>query len=212
MRRGATAEAVPARAVADSVERRHGESGHAGRKDAQPLEAECALVVQVAGKVLIAAVAVESDGDVAARELGQVHGRYRGLVAERLAVVPDEPWQNGNRRRLDAELLVLGAEQFGDLPGVLGLIERGHIEADRERLHGTGGRLRHRRHHGARVDPAGEKGTERNVASKPQPRRLEELRADAFFHLLLGADESSGTIESCQYRLIFDRPSSQTSR
>ena len=80
------------------------------------------LVARIAEKGLVAAIAVERDRDLAARHLGDVIGRDRRRVGERLAVMPDEPRQHRDRIGLDDEFLVLGAVALGDHAGVAGLV------------------------------------------------------------------------------------------
>ena len=67
-------------------------------------------VALIAGEGLVAAVAVERDGDVPAGQLGEVEARDRRGVGERLAVVADDLRQDLDRVGADQELLVLGAE------------------------------------------------------------------------------------------------------
>ena len=92
----------------------------------------------VAGEALVAAVAVQRDRHVLARQLGEVEARDRRAVGERLAVVPDEPRQELDRVRLDLELVVLGAVERGHLPRMRGLVVGRDVEADREGLHRLG--------------------------------------------------------------------------
>ncbi len=96
--------------------------------------------------------------------------------------------------RLDAELVVLGAVQLGDLPRVRRLVPLLDVEADRERLDRLGRLLGHRRDHRARVDAAGEEGAEGHVASQAQASRLEQLGADPLVHLLLVGVDVVGLI------------------
>ena len=63
-------------------------------------------VALVAGEGLVAAVAVERDGDVAARQLGEVEARDRRGVGERLAVVAHDLRQDLDRVGAHEELLV----------------------------------------------------------------------------------------------------------
>ena len=93
-----------------------------------------AAVSGVAGEALVAAVAVQRDRHVFARELGEVEARDRRAVGERLAVMPDELREQLDRVGLDVQLVVIGAEARRDFPRVRGLVEGGDVEADRERL------------------------------------------------------------------------------
>ena len=69
----------------------------AGRRSGRPAASAVGRVAPVAGEALVAAVAVERDGDVAAGQLGQVEARDRRGVGERLAVVAHEPRQDLDR-------------------------------------------------------------------------------------------------------------------
>src|SRR4029079_12843724 len=71
-------------------------------------------VARVAAERLVAAVAVEGDGDVTARDLGEVEGGDRGRVREGLAVMAHDLWEDRDRIGAHDELLVLGAELLGD--------------------------------------------------------------------------------------------------
>ena len=110
----------------------------------QPRQHRAVGVATVAGEDLVAAVAVERDGDVATGHLGQVEARDRRGVGEGLAVVAHDLRHDLDRIRADLELLVDGPEPLGYLARVRKLVEPLVVEADRERAHGLGRLLCHR--------------------------------------------------------------------
>ena len=94
-------------------------------------------VARVAAEGLVAAVAVQRDGDVSAGQLGEVEARDRRRVGERLAVVADDLRQRCSiASGPDLELLVDGAVLLGDAASVRQLVELLVVEADREGAHG----------------------------------------------------------------------------
>src|SRR5205809_8129344 len=97
----------------------------------------------------------------------------------------DEHWKNVQRRRFDDELLVLRRESFRNEPGVLQLAEIALRKSDREGADGLRVRC-HERDDGARVQPSGEKRTERDVAHEPDPHGLIEPGPEAIEGLWLG--------------------------
>ena len=103
-------------------------------------------VALVTAEALVATVAVQRHRDVSAGQFGQIEARQRRGVRERLAVVPDHPWQDADRVRLEAELVMIGVISLGYRAGILSLVVTGLIEADREGLHAAGPLDRHRRH------------------------------------------------------------------
>ena len=166
-----------ARPAVDAAARRHREAGAPDqpaqrlRDPPEPRRRQVGDVARVAGEDLVAAVAVERDGDVPARHLGKREGRNRGRVGERLAVMAHDARQQLDRARLDHQLRVLGAEALGDDPRKRQLVEPLVREADRERPHGRRGRLRHRRDDCRRIDAAREEGAERHVGDHAPPHR-----------------------------------------
>ena len=120
----------------------------------------------VAAEQLVAAVARQHHGDVAARHLRDVPRRDRRRIGEWLVEVRHQIVENRDGVRLDDELVVVGAEMLRDQARVLQLVERRLVEADREGLHARAGGLRHQADHHARVDAAGEKRAERHVADQ----------------------------------------------
>jgi hypothetical protein len=67
------------------------------------------------------------------------------------------------------ELVVLRVEVLRDGPRMFQLVELRLVEADRERLDGPAGGLRHQPDDEARVDPAGEERAQRHVADHVRP-------------------------------------------
>ena len=108
----------------------------------------------VPAEQLVAAVARQNDRHVTARHLRHVPGRDRRRVGERFVEMPHEPIENADGVRLHDELVVIGSEMPRDAPGVLELVERRLVEADRERLHASARRLGHQADDEARVDAA----------------------------------------------------------
>ncbi|MEZ5121313.1 MAG: hypothetical protein R2736_07030 [Solirubrobacterales bacterium] len=151
-----------------------------GRKPRVPTEA------------LVAAVAGERDGDLAARQLAEVEGRDRGRVGKRLAVMADDAGDDLDRLRADDELGVLGAEVLGDAPGVGHLVEAIVVEADGERAHRRAAVLGHGRDDGGRVDAARQEGADGDVGHHAPPRRGPQLVPDALRQLALVADVQRG--------------------
>jgi hypothetical protein len=123
---------------------------------------------RIAGEQLVASVAAERDGDVLASESGEQIGRQDGRVAERLVHhVGDCREQVRHRARGEYVLVVVGPEVLGYPAGMRRLVEAALAEADRERLDGSGRqRLRHERHHRARVDASAQKRAEGHVADE----------------------------------------------
>ena len=107
--------------------------------------------------------------------------------------MPDQPRQHRDGVRLDDELLVLGAEALGDHPGVSGLVILLRRKADREGLDPAGADPRHRRDHGARIDPARQKRAERHVGDQPQPHRLFQMRHQLVLQFGGAAPRTTGT-------------------
>jgi hypothetical protein len=135
-------------------------------------------VADVAGEVLVAAVAVEGDGDELARlARDEVGGQRRG-VRVRLAVMPGELGQHVRHLRLHRELDVLGLVALGDQAGEAGLVEALLLEADGEGLHGAAGELRHQRDDDGGVHAAGEEGAQRHVGDHAQAHGLGQRVAD----------------------------------
>ena len=153
-------------------------------------------VARVSAERLVAAVAVERDRHVLARQLREVEAGDRGGVGERLAVVAHDLRDDLDRVGPHDELVVVGAEQLGDLACVRQLVEVVVIEADRERLHRAAARLRHRGDDGGRVDAARQEGSERHVGDQPAARRGADVLEDRLVQLARVLDlELAGVVE-----------------
>ena len=137
-------------AVAERRERRLGRLARAARPG--PIAApqiQAAAIALVAGEQLVAAVARERHGDLAAGEPADQRGRDLRRIGERLVV---DRRQLGHQRqavlRPDVELGVVGAEVRGDLPGERRLVVLRLAKADREGAHRLRARGLHQRDHG----------------------------------------------------------------
>ena len=124
-------------------------------------------VAPVAAEKLVAAHAGEDHLHVAARELRHQIGGDEGRVGQRLVQVPHQPRQQAHDIGLDDDLVVLGAEQPRHLARVGQLVVQllcgATLEADGIGLDRPRRMARHRRHHRARVDAAGQEGTDRHI-------------------------------------------------
>ena len=145
--------------AAQRAEQRPPESGRQQR--AHPLFGQVRAVAAVAAEALVAAVARQRDGDVAARQLAHAVGRDGRAVGVRLVV--------GARQRVDqVEVVALDAIDEVPRPVAVGDLLReaasrrrpGSANAIEQVLTGSRGLAGHHRHHGARVDAA-RRGTRR---------------------------------------------------
>src|SRR5262250_2899294 len=125
------------------------------------------LIGRVAGEQLVAAVARECHGHRAAREAREQERRNQRGVTERLVQkirqLADEASSPPGVQNL---LVVLRTERLRHPVGVGRFVEGRLFEADRERLETAGSVPGSERRDGARVDPAGEKHTERYVTDQ----------------------------------------------
>ena len=93
--------------------------------------------------------------------------------------MPDQALDQVDRLGLDDELVVVGGVALCHQPPVWPLVEAlAVLEADGEGLHRPVELRRHDPDHGARVDPAAQKGAERHVGDQPAPDRVLQARAN----------------------------------
>jgi len=101
---------------------------------------------------------------VLARQLRHDVRRDRRRIAERAVVVADQRFDQLERRRLEHELGVLGAERLCGGAREVGLVvARVLRKPDRERAHALAQQLGHHADDDRRVDTAREKRAERHV-------------------------------------------------
>ena len=141
-------------------------------------------IAAVPGEVLVAAVAREGHGDPLAGGLRDVVGRHGRGVGEGLVVVPRQLLDGPDGLGRDVELVMVGTEELGNLPGILDLVVLPHAERDRVGPHRLRGRPRHHRHDGRGVDAARQEGAQRHVADHPELRRLLEPAEQLLDHPL----------------------------
>lgn len=121
-------------------------------------------------------------------QFGEIEAGDRGRIRERLAVVARQPRHDLERVRLDHELVVVGREALGDDPRKADLVEVGVGvgKANGESLHGFAALIGHCRHDRARVDAAGEKRTQWNLANQTDAGGLPKQLAQASLKLVIG--------------------------
>ena len=133
-------------------------------------------VLAVSGEELVGTLAGQRHRDVARRELGQGAEAECRQIRERLVHVPAEVLEVDPVVERQLELVVVGAENVGDVTRVGELVRLARPrEAHGERLHRLVHVSRHERHDQARVEPAGKHRAERHVAHQAEPDRLVEL-------------------------------------
>ena len=165
-----------------AADRRHRPARRRGQR-VEPAGGATPGVARIAEEALVAAVAVERDGDVTPGDLGDVPGRHGRRIGERLAVVPGELGDDCDGVGLDDELMVIGAVTLGDHAGIAPLVIRRVLEADGEGLDRAVRGARHRRDDRCRIDAARQKGAEWHVRDQPHTHRLVEALRDCFLQL-----------------------------
>ena len=135
----------------------------------QPARQLVGDVALVAGERLVSAVAGQGHGDVPSRRFAHEVERQRGVVSERLVECLREPRQRVGHVLLEHDLFVLCRVALGHSAGVAALVVALVAEADRERPHGVGRRLRHEADDDARVDASREQRPQRHVGDQTAP-------------------------------------------
>ena len=142
------------------------------------------LVGRISGEQLVPAVARERDGRRAAREAREQVGGEERRVAERLV---EELGQTRDevegRARIKDLFLMVGVEDASDATCVRGFVERGVLEADRERLEAAGEVPRGERGDRARVDATRQEHAERYVTHEVLLHRAVQRGAERLHSL-----------------------------
>ena len=131
-------------------------------------------VLVVAREQLVPAVSREDHGDELRGQPRDDVGRDGRGVAERLVQEPRQVVHDVHHVGRHDQLVVLRAVSLCDQAGVAQLVVILLVEADRERLHGSGRQARHGRDHGARVDAAAQEGPQGHVAGQVEADRFRE--------------------------------------
>ena len=92
----------------------------------------------------------------------------------------DQRRQNFHRIGPDDELVMIGADVFGDAARVMQLAEILFFKTDRKVLTGSARLLGHQRDHGARIDAAGKKRAERHFRHQANAHGLAQNFDRAF--------------------------------
>lgn len=117
----------------------------------------------IARESLVRTVARQRDRDLFAREFAHAVGRQGARVGEGLVEHVGDLVDQFEVARRDGARAVIGREALGNLLRISRFVERRLIEADRAGLHRLRARFGHQRDDRAAVDPARQKGAERNV-------------------------------------------------
>ena len=142
-------------------------------------------VAGVAAEHLVAAFAGEDDGDVFAGQLGNEVERDAGGPGDGLVLMPDEARQRVEEvLHADDDFVVLGADGLRDVAGVGELAVFGFLVADGEGLDGPVEVALHESGDGGRIDAAGEKHAERDVAH--------QTHADGLFQAVAALGDPGG--------------------
>ena len=162
-----------------------------GRQPPQPARHGLSQAVAgVTGKQFVAAVARETDGHVPAGQFADEEGGDLRRVGERFVVQLRQPWNDPQRLvGMDVQLGMLGTQVFRHLLGKHGFVESRYVESDGEGLDRPIADRLHQRHHGGRIDAAGEKGTQRHVRHHPLADGVPQSSFELLDGLLLAAAE-----------------------
>ena len=169
-------------------------------------------VARVAGEGLVAAVAVERDGDVAARHLGEVEARDRRGVGERLAVVAHDLAAARRSRRRAPRTPRARCRSARRSPRACGSSSKRSLSKPIENVRtGCEEASRHRGDDRGRVDAAREEGAERHVGDQPAPGRVAEPVADPLADLLARARRACARSRAASSARASTRAVAQTS-
>ncbi len=129
----------------------------------------------VAAEKLIAAIAAQRHSDLLAGKAADEKGRDLRRIAEWLVVHAGKQRDNV-ARFLDRHIMfeMLRPEMPGDRFRVLGFVEAGLAESDRERAHRRRRIFLVESNNGRAVDPAGEECSDRDVGDRLAPNGLRE--------------------------------------
>jgi hypothetical protein len=130
----------------------------------------------IAGPQLVAAVARQRNRHALARRRGDVVGRNRRRIAERLVEVPRQPRQQLVNLRLDHRRVEPAPEVRRDPLRLVDLVERLVRESDRGREHRRIARLRHVGDDRRRIDAAREERAQGHLADEAHPDRFGQER------------------------------------
>jgi hypothetical protein len=120
---------------------------HRGHPAGDPLRYERPQETVIAGKDLIAAIAVEHHRDLLTCELADQIGGNGRRITVWLVMVPDEPLHECYGIGFDDELRMVGLEMTGSHLSVRPFIERRiSCHTDRKGAHGLAHQLRHQSH------------------------------------------------------------------
>ena len=115
-------------------------------------------------------------------------GRDARHVGERFVMMPDDFFDQTADVRRDNELVVISAEVARGDSRVTQFIEAGVGKAYRESLHLH--LARHHRDDNARINPAGKKRAERDIALQSHPDRFSDQLAQSLNVVIFGASGS----------------------
>ena len=142
-------------------------------------------VAGVAAEHFVAAFAGEDDGDVFPGQLGNEVERDAGGPGDGLVFMPDEARQGVEEvLHADDDFGVLGSDGLRDVAGVGELTVFGFLVANGEGLDGSVEVALHESGDGGRIDAAGEKHAERDVAH--------ETHADGLFEAVAAFGDPGG--------------------